>query len=96
MGYNAYWLASDTDGFRRANLRDQSGNSGDFIGQEFDIRVRHKLNPFVDWSVSYGRFQPGEFTRSFDDPLDGPFTDEASNFFYFEVVLNAFGDGKPR
>ena len=93
-GYNAFWLQSETDGFRRANLRDKDGKSGSFIGHEFDIRLRHHLNPYVDWSLSYARFEPGGFTRSFNNVNDGPFTDRASNFFYFEVALNAFGDGK--
>lgn len=96
LGYNAFLLQSESDGFRRANLRDRDGKSGSFIGHEFDVRLRHKLNHYVDWSLSYGRFEPGSFTRSFNDPVNGPFTDRASNFFYFEVALNAFGDGKIR
>jgi hypothetical protein len=93
-GANAYWLASSKDAWSRANLRDNTGKSGDFLGYEFDVRLRHKLNPYVDWSVSYARFEPGSFTRSFNNNVDGPFTNQASNFFYFEVSLNAFGDGK--
>jgi hypothetical protein len=95
-GYNAYWLQSNTDAFNRANLRDRNGNSGSFIGHEFDVRMRHKINPYVDWSLSYARFQPGDFTRSFNNNTNGPFTSEASNFFYLEVTLNAFGDGQPK
>lgn len=97
-GYNAYWLESETDAWNRANLRDTTGQSGSFLGHEFDIRMRHKVNPYVDWSLSYARFEPGDFTRSFDrgTTANGPFTSEASNFFYFEVSLNAFGDGKPK
>ncbi|TSA39986.1 MAG: alginate export family protein [Methylococcaceae bacterium] len=97
MGYNLYWLDSATDAWNRANLRDRSGQSGQFLGHEFDLRMLHKLNAYVDWSMSYARFTPGDFTKSFDQivsPTDGPFTNEASNFFYFEVSLNAFGDGK--
>ncbi|MEQ1544070.1 alginate export family protein [Methyloglobulus sp.] len=100
-GYNAYWLQSETDAWSRANIRDTTGNSGSFLGHEFDIRVRHKLNTYVDWSLSYARFEPGSFTRKqnffldFPNSVDGPYTDRASNFFYFEVSLNAFGDGKP-
>ncbi|MGR9085891.1 MAG: alginate export family protein [Gammaproteobacteria bacterium] len=96
--YSAYWQESETGGWNRANLRDRSGESGSFLGHEFDIRMRHTLNPYVEWSLSYARFEPGDFTRSFDKDVsatDGPFTSEASNFFYFEVSLNAFGDGKP-
>jgi hypothetical protein len=99
-GYNAYWLASDTESWNRANLRDVTGNSGSFLGHEFDIRLRHKINPYIDWSLSYARFEPGDFTRSQAKPAlangtGGPYTTEPSNFFYFELSLNAFGDGKP-
>ena len=94
--YNAFWLQSDTDAWNRAGLRDNTGKSGDFLGHEFDIRLRHHLNPYVDWSVSYARFEPGHFVRSLNETNvnGGPFTDRASNFFYLEVSLNAFGDGK--
>lgn len=94
-GYNAYWQESETGGWNRANLRDRSGQSGSFLGHEFDIRMRHKLNPYVDWSLSYARFTPGDFTES-QAAANGPFTTEPSNFFYFELSLNAFGDGKPK
>ncbi len=91
--YNAYWQESETGGWNRAGLRDTTGQSGSFLGHEFDIRMRHKLNPYVDWNLSYARFNPGDFTenRSITQNAQGT---EASNFFYFEVNLNAFGDGK--
>jgi hypothetical protein len=95
-GYNAYWLQSDTAPWNRANLQDRTGRSGNFLGHEFDIRMVHKLNPYVDWSLSYARFEPGGFTKSQAQADTGPFTSEASNFFYFEVSLNAFGDGKKK
>lgn len=93
VGYNAYWQESETGGWNRANLRDATGKSGGFLGQEFDIRMRHKLNKYIDWSLSYARFEPGSFTTA-QAKANGLFTTEASNFFYFEVSLNAFGDGK--
>jgi hypothetical protein len=92
--YNAYWLQSEADGWNRANLRDPTGKSGDFLGHEFDIRLRHKLNAYVDWSLSYAHFTPGDFTKDVGKMV-GAFTSEPSNFFYFEVSLNAFGDGNP-
>ncbi|MDP3902421.1 MAG: alginate export family protein [Methylococcaceae bacterium] len=95
-GYNAYWQESETGGWNRAGLRDTTGRSGSFLGQEFDIRMQHKLNPYVDWSLSYARFTPGDFTTSQAKANIGPFTTDPSNFFYFEVSLNAFGDGKPK
>lgn len=68
------------------------------MGHEFDIRLHHKLNPYVDWSVSYARFTPGDYVKALDKSASaqGPFTSEPGNFVYFEVSLNAFGDGKPK
>lgn len=90
-GYGAFWLASNADGWTKANLRDVTGKSGTFMGHEFDIRLRHKLNSHVDWSMSYGRFTPGSFTTTVSQAV-GAYATEPSNFFYFEVSLNAFGD----
>jgi len=97
-GFNAYWLESDTGAWTRTNLQDRTGKSGNFLGYEWDIRLRHKLNPYVDWSMSYAYFSPGGFTRAQNNNKTdtGPYTSEATNFFYFEVSLNAFGDGKPK
>jgi hypothetical protein len=92
-GYNAYWLESDAGGWRRAGLGDGKGKT--FMGHEFDVRLRHHLNSYVDWSLSYAHFTPGDYTTSLAKP-NGPYTSEPSNFFYFEVALNAFGDGKPK
>ncbi|MDP3330453.1 MAG: alginate export family protein [Methylococcaceae bacterium] len=77
-------------------MSDTTGRSGSFLGQEFDISMQHKLNPYLDWSLSYARFTPGDFTTSQAKANIGPFTTDPSNFFYFEVSLNAFGDGKPK
>ncbi|MGZ8915643.1 MAG: alginate export family protein [Methylobacter sp.] len=94
--YNAYWLESETAAWNRANLQDATGQSGSFLGHEFDIRLRHQLNPYANWSLSYARFTPGDFTTSLASANGGPYTTEPTNFFYFEVSLNAFGDGKPK
>ncbi len=94
-GYGAFWLASGTDKWAKASLSDTAKRVGDFVGQEFDVRVRHQLNPYIDWSVSYSRFEPGSYSKSLAT-ANGPYTDQATNFFYFEATLNAFGDGKPK
>lgn len=95
-GYNAYWQESETGGWNRTGLRDATGQSGNFLGHEFDIRMRHQLNPYVDWSLSYARFNPGDFTKNISAKTVNAQGTEASNFFYFEMNLNAFGDGKPK
>jgi hypothetical protein len=82
-GYSWYWLASDTDRWANANLRDPTGKSGDFIGHEFDFRARYPLRSRVDATAGYAHFEPGGFTQKVG-------RNNASDFFYVEVTVNAF------
>ena len=43
--YRAMWLASRTDSFSTTGVRDPSGNSGNFAGHQFDMRVRYWVVP---------------------------------------------------
>jgi hypothetical protein len=80
MSYGAYWLASDSDAWTRANRRDRTGNSGDEIGQEMDIRTRFQVDPRLEIVLGYSHFIPGDFTKN-----TGPADD--SDFFYVETTL---------
>lgn len=109
--FSAYWLASAAAAWDRANLFAPLGNRGTFIGTEYDLRIRYKLNQFINLTASYARFWPGSFTSSFAPPVAlQPFfpqsfsgqttttnglTGRPTDFFYLEVSANAFGDGNP-
>lgn len=109
--FSAYWMASAAAAWDRANLIAPLGNRGTFLGTEADIRIRYKLNRFINLTASYARFWPGSFTSSFAPPVAlQPFipqsfpgqtgttlglTGRPTDFFYLEVSANAFGDGKP-
>lgn len=82
-GYNAFWLASDTAAWTRAELRDETGRSEDFLGHEFDIRIRYKLTPRIATELSYAYFAPGNFPRNLGKRDD-------SNFVYLQVAFYAF------
>jgi len=65
FGYSWYWLASDKDRFTNANnARDRTGNSGGFVGQEFDIRFRYTLSPKTEITLGYAHFIPGNFIQN--------------------------------
>lgn len=89
-GHSLYWLASDTDRFNNLRAvggadiayRDPTGRSGSFIGHEFDIRSRHQVTSKAEVTVGYSHFFAGGFTRSAGH--------RDSDFFYVEVLLNAF------
>lgn len=83
FGYGAYWLASKTDSWRNTGLRDASGGSGRFMGQEIDARAIWKVNELTRATLGYAHFLPGGFTRARGKGRD-------SDFFYLEVSLAAF------
>lgn len=65
LHYSAAFLASDTDSFVIARLRDPSGRSGDFIGHAIDARARYWLVPdALRLEVGASALVFGEFTRS--------------------------------
>jgi hypothetical protein len=78
----AFWQASRTDLWLNARRQDPTGQSGSFIGYEYDLRVRLQPDPRVAINLGYAHFFAGEFTRN-----TGPGAD--SDFFYVEVNLQA-------
>jgi hypothetical protein len=83
-GFSAYWLASATDRWNVAGLRDPSGQSGTFMGHEFDVRVRFPIGAHVGVNLGYARFAPGDFTTTTSGRT------RASHIPYVEVTLNPF------
>ena len=83
IGYSWYWLASDTDRWSSTDLRDTSGNSGSFLGQQFDIRARNILTNRINSNIGFTHFIPGKFTEATR-------RDEASDFFYVELSFCLF------
>jgi len=78
--YGPYWLASDSDAWAMAGRVDPSGSSGDFLGQEADVRVRWALSRHVELIFGYSYFIPGAFVEH-----TGPADD--SDYFYFQTTL---------
>lgn len=81
--YVAYWLASKSDRWNTANLRDATGNSGDFLGHEFNVRARFPIVSRIKANVGYAYFAPGQFPSRLGRTED-------SHFVYVELSVYAF------
>ena len=81
--YVAYWLASATDRWNSVNLRDPTGRSGTFMGQEYNIRARCPIVSRVQSNVGYAWFSPGEFPSNLGKGRD-------SHFVYVELSIDVF------
>lgn len=78
--YGAYWLASDNDAWLIPGRRDPSGNSGDFVGQEAELRTRYRIDPRVELEAGYSHLFPGTFFRNTGPAEDG-------DFFYVQTTV---------
>ncbi len=83
-GYARYWIASATDRWNNAGLRDMTGASGDHLGDEVLLRAHVKALSRLVVQVGYTYFRPGEFPRTTAG------RSQASHFFYTQVLLSAF------
>jgi hypothetical protein len=89
LGVSSYNLASATDRWNNAGLRDMSGKSGDDVGSEFDIRFRYSVNKYLALNIGYAYFKAGDFTIKTSRQLD-PGRKDNSNFLYVETSVFAF------
>jgi len=89
LGVSSYNLASATDRWNNAGLRDTSGKSGDDVGSEFDIRFRYPVNKYLALNIGYAYFKAGDFTIKTSRKLD-PGRKDNSNFLYVETSVFAF------
>lgn len=68
VAYRLFWLASRTDGWGAANVRDSMGGSGTFVGEHVEIQLRWSpfpMNLSLEAGAAYLR--RGEFAKSAPD-----------------------------
>jgi len=84
MQYHAAFLASETDSWVIARLRDPTGQSGDFIGHTLDARARYWLVPdSLRLEVGASGLIYGEFAKNVPGGPEG----NATLFGYGQVTL---------
>lgn len=91
-GYNFYWLASKTDRFNNflggtTNNRDLTGQSGSFLGHNFDFRIRSNPLDYLEATIGYSHFITEEFVRNQQLAENGNFASN-SDFLYLELTFN--------
>ena len=82
-GFSWYTLNSATDRWNNAGLRDPSGQSGTFVGHEFDARVVWRQSRYFQTEVLYAYFKAGEFLR--EAGRGG-----TSNLLFMQFTFSAF------
>ena len=79
LNHRLYWLAEDTDSWtttangKTTALRDKTGNTDDFIGQQLEINARWDFNSSLSFETSWAHLFKGAFakeTKNAPDPED--------------------------
>lgn len=85
IAYRALWLASDRDAWTTSGARDPEGQSGSFVGSQFEIRVQWQLLPGnVMLESGYAHLFAGEFINN--APNLGRQGD--SDYAYTQITVN--------
>jgi hypothetical protein len=64
IAYRAYWLASDRDAWTMNRVRDASGATDSFIGQQVEMRLRFEVVPKnIRFEAGVAHLFAGEFMR---------------------------------
>ncbi|GJM22957.1 MAG: hypothetical protein DHS20C15_28720 [Planctomycetota bacterium] len=78
VAHRGFWLASDRDAWVGASVRDPSGDSGDYIGQQLEVRARIDVIP-KSFRLEFGAAHL--FTGSFPSRAAGGSAGD-SNYVY--------------
>ena len=84
LAHRGYWLASNKDAWVVAGVQDSEGDSGSYIGQQLEIRVRWEMVPQTL------RFEAGGaylFKGSFADNAPNANGEGDANYFYSQLLF---------
>ncbi|PPC92608.1 MAG: alginate export family protein [Methylotenera sp.] len=90
--FSWYRLDDSSDRWQAGNnLRDRTGNSGNDLGKEVDLRVRFPINDYASLNIGYAHFWAGDFVKDTSRRVAGQADrDDSSDFFYTELTLLGF------
>lgn len=90
--FSWYRLDDSSDRWQAGNnLRDRTGNSGNDLGKEVDLRVRFPINQYASLNIGYAHFWAGDFVKETSRRVAGQADrDDSSDFFYTELTLLGF------
>lgn len=85
VAHRAYWLASDRDAWVIAGVQDSEGDSGSYLGQQLEARLRFDILPeILRWEVGGAYFFKGGFAN--DAPNANNEGD--ANFLYSQATFS--------
>jgi len=83
LTHRFFWLAQSKDAWVTANLRDQTGKSGSYIGQQLDLSTRWNVNSSLNLEAGWARLFKGSFAKNAPNAPNA----QDINYFYVQSML---------
>jgi len=64
LSHRFFWLAEEKDSWTSANLRDTTGNTGNFIGQQLELSTRWDVNSSLNLETGWTHLFKGDFAKN--------------------------------
>ena len=86
LKYRAWWLAQSRDAWVGSGLKDATGGSGNFLGQDIELKARWKLSPNFKISAGYDHFFKGSYIESLAKVPGNPSAAD-TDYFYIQTEV---------
>jgi hypothetical protein len=84
LAHRLYWLAEDKDSWTSANLRDPTGRTDNFIGQQLELMARWDVNSSLNFETGWAHLFKGAFAK---ETANAPTNKDDVNYFYVQSML---------
>ena len=84
--YRAWYLAQSRDAWVNSGLQDSTGRSGNFLGQDVEVRVQWHPWPNLSFDAGYDHFFKGSYIKN-QTAVQGNPPAHDTNFFYFQTEV---------
>lgn len=83
VAHRLFWLAEDKDSWTTAGLRDKTGNTSPFIGQQIEMSLRWDVNSSMNLETGWAHLFKGAFAKETANAPDGTDID----YFYVQNIF---------
>lgn len=84
LAHRLYWLAENKDSWTSANLRDTTGRTDNFIGQQLELTARWDFNSSLNFETGYAHLFKGTFAK---ETANAPTDKDDVNYAYVQSML---------
>jgi hypothetical protein len=83
IAHRLYWLAEEKDSWTTAKLRDKTGDTRSFIGQQLELSARYDYNSSLNFETGWAHLFKGAFAKETAGAPDG----EDVDYFYVQSLF---------